>query len=145
MENYKRGFLPMRHWVNLSKKQSPKTDEQLRKMFDIPYASAVGSIHSKQDITADSSTDAEYIAALEAAKETVCMENYMQELVVVPSIAEPVVIFYDKNRAITYVKELRSHHISKHILIRYYLLKEMVGRVYVRMHRVTSAENITDY
>ncbi|KAK4384191.1 hypothetical protein Sango_3082400 [Sesamum angolense] len=131
MENYKRGFLPMRHWVKLSKKKSPKTDEQLRKMFDIPYASAVGSIQyvvqytrldfafalsvmsiyqlnggvvawkgSKQDITTDSSTDAEYIAALEAAKETVCMKNYMQELGVVPSITEPVVIFCDKNRAI---------------------------------------------
>ncbi|KAL0295123.1 UNVERIFIED_CONTAM: hypothetical protein Scaly_3109400 [Sesamum calycinum] len=55
---------------------------------------------SKQDITADSSTDAEYIAALEAAKETICMKNYMQELGVVPSVAEPVVIFCDKNRAI---------------------------------------------
>ncbi|KAL0445401.1 UNVERIFIED_CONTAM: hypothetical protein Slati_2262800 [Sesamum latifolium] len=44
MENSKRGFLPGRHGVELSKKQSPKTDEELRKIFDIPYASAVGSI-----------------------------------------------------------------------------------------------------
>ncbi|KAL0285238.1 UNVERIFIED_CONTAM: Retrovirus-related Pol polyprotein from transposon TNT 1-94 [Sesamum radiatum] len=44
MKNSKRGFLPMRHGVKLSKKQSPKIDEELRKMFDIPYASAVGSI-----------------------------------------------------------------------------------------------------
>ncbi|KAL0294631.1 UNVERIFIED_CONTAM: Retrovirus-related Pol polyprotein from transposon TNT 1-94 [Sesamum radiatum] len=44
MENSKRGFLPVRHGVKLSKKQSPKTNEELRKMFDIPYASTVGSI-----------------------------------------------------------------------------------------------------
>ncbi|KAL0416866.1 UNVERIFIED_CONTAM: hypothetical protein Slati_3518500 [Sesamum latifolium] len=44
MENSKRGFLPMRHGFKLSKKQSPKTDEELKKMSDIPYASAVGSI-----------------------------------------------------------------------------------------------------
>ncbi|KAL0439979.1 UNVERIFIED_CONTAM: Retrovirus-related Pol polyprotein from transposon TNT 1-94 [Sesamum latifolium] len=44
MENSKRGFLPVRHGVKLFKKQSPKTDEELRKIFDIPYASAVGSI-----------------------------------------------------------------------------------------------------
>ncbi|KAL0455059.1 UNVERIFIED_CONTAM: hypothetical protein Slati_0845100 [Sesamum latifolium] len=44
MENSRRGFLPMRHGLKLSKKQSPKTDEELRKMFDIPYASVVGSI-----------------------------------------------------------------------------------------------------
>ncbi|KAL0292091.1 UNVERIFIED_CONTAM: Retrovirus-related Pol polyprotein from transposon TNT 1-94 [Sesamum angustifolium] len=37
-------FLPMRHWVRMSKKQSPKTDEELKRMLDIPYASAVGII-----------------------------------------------------------------------------------------------------
>ncbi|KAL0413321.1 UNVERIFIED_CONTAM: hypothetical protein Sradi_1533800 [Sesamum radiatum] len=136
MENSKRGFLLVRHGVKLSKKQSRKTNEELRKMFDIPYASAVGSIQyvvectrldvafalsvrsryqacaggselilegysdacfqsdehdansqsgfvfklndgvvvwksSKQDTTADSTTEAEYIAASKAAKEAV--------------------------------------------------------------------------
>ncbi|KAL0463138.1 UNVERIFIED_CONTAM: hypothetical protein Slati_0201400 [Sesamum latifolium] len=44
MEHSKRGVLPMRHGIKLSKKQSPKTDEELKRMSDIPYASAVGSI-----------------------------------------------------------------------------------------------------
>ncbi|KAL0455213.1 UNVERIFIED_CONTAM: Retrovirus-related Pol polyprotein from transposon TNT 1-94 [Sesamum latifolium] len=44
MEHSKRGLLPMRHGIKLSKKQSPKTDEELTRMSDIPYASAVGSI-----------------------------------------------------------------------------------------------------
>ncbi|KAL0394786.1 UNVERIFIED_CONTAM: Retrovirus-related Pol polyprotein from transposon TNT 1-94 [Sesamum latifolium] len=44
MEHSKRGLLPMRHGIKLSKKQSPKTDEELKRMLDIPYASAVGSI-----------------------------------------------------------------------------------------------------
>ncbi|KAL0433625.1 UNVERIFIED_CONTAM: hypothetical protein Slati_2696800 [Sesamum latifolium] len=34
----------MRHVIKLSKKQSPKTDEELKRMLDIPYASAVGNI-----------------------------------------------------------------------------------------------------
>ncbi|KAL0420973.1 UNVERIFIED_CONTAM: Retrovirus-related Pol polyprotein from transposon TNT 1-94 [Sesamum latifolium] len=34
----------MRHKSKLSKKQSPKTDEKLERMSNIPYASAVGSI-----------------------------------------------------------------------------------------------------
>ncbi|KAL0427890.1 UNVERIFIED_CONTAM: Retrovirus-related Pol polyprotein from transposon TNT 1-94 [Sesamum latifolium] len=34
----------MRHRIKLSKKQSPKTDEELKRMSNIPYASAVGSI-----------------------------------------------------------------------------------------------------
>ncbi|KAL0455766.1 UNVERIFIED_CONTAM: Retrovirus-related Pol polyprotein from transposon TNT 1-94 [Sesamum latifolium] len=71
---------------------------------------------SKQDTTADSTTEAEYIVASEAAKEAVWMKNYIQELGVVPSIAEPVVIFCDNNGAIAQAKEPRSHHRSKHIL-----------------------------
>ncbi|KAL0386395.1 UNVERIFIED_CONTAM: hypothetical protein Slati_4558000 [Sesamum latifolium] len=43
LENSKRGF-SMRHVIKLSKKQSSKTDEELKRMSDIPYASAVGSI-----------------------------------------------------------------------------------------------------
>ncbi|KAL0284753.1 UNVERIFIED_CONTAM: Retrovirus-related Pol polyprotein from transposon TNT 1-94 [Sesamum angustifolium] len=147
--------------------------KELKRMLDIPYASAVGSIQyaaqctrhdtayalsvtrryqacareahwtavktilkylkrtkdvfllnggvvawksSKQDTTADSTTEAEYIAASEAAKEAIWMKNYIQELGVVPSIAEPVVILCDNNGAIAQEKEPRSHHRSKHIL-----------------------------
>ncbi|KAL0451228.1 UNVERIFIED_CONTAM: Retrovirus-related Pol polyprotein from transposon RE2 [Sesamum latifolium] len=99
---------------------------------------------SKQDTTADSTTEAEYIAASGAAKEAVLMKNYIQELGVVPSIAEPVVVFCDNNGAIVQAKEPRSHHRSKHILRRYHLLREMVERGDVRMDRVTSAENMAD-
>ncbi|KAL0427775.1 UNVERIFIED_CONTAM: hypothetical protein Slati_2952300 [Sesamum latifolium] len=44
MEHSKRGFLSMRHGVKFSKKQSPKTDEELKRISNIPYASAIGSI-----------------------------------------------------------------------------------------------------
>ncbi|KAL0293939.1 UNVERIFIED_CONTAM: hypothetical protein Sradi_6912700, partial [Sesamum radiatum] len=44
MENSKRGHLPMRHGIKLSKKQSPKTNKELKRMLDIPDASVVGSI-----------------------------------------------------------------------------------------------------
>ncbi|KAL0283100.1 UNVERIFIED_CONTAM: hypothetical protein Sradi_7240700, partial [Sesamum radiatum] len=44
MEKIKREFLPIRHVIKLSKKQSPKTNEELKRMSNIPYASAVGSI-----------------------------------------------------------------------------------------------------
>ncbi|KAL0392928.1 UNVERIFIED_CONTAM: hypothetical protein Sradi_2515600 [Sesamum radiatum] len=196
MEHSKRGFLPMIHGVKLSKKQSPKTDEELKRMLDIPYASALGSIHvcweahwtavktiltylrrtkdvflvygggelilesfsdaslqsddddaksqsgfvfklnsgvvawksSKQDTTADSTTEAESRATSEGPNEAVRIKNYIQELGVVPSITEPVVIFCDNNGAISQAKKSRSHHRSKHILRRYHSFREMVGR-----------------
>ncbi|KAL0453621.1 UNVERIFIED_CONTAM: hypothetical protein Slati_1340200 [Sesamum latifolium] len=63
-------------------------------------------------LPADSTMEAEYIVASEAAKEAVWMKNYIQELGVVPSIAEPVVIFCDNNGAIAQAREPRSHHHS---------------------------------
>ncbi|KAL0409640.1 UNVERIFIED_CONTAM: Copia protein [Sesamum radiatum] len=174
MEHSERGLLPMKHGIKLSKKQSPKTDEELKRMSNIPYASVVGSYSdasfqsddedaksqsdfvfklnggvvawksSKQDTTLNSTTEAEYIAASEAAKEAVWMKNYIQELGVVPSIAEPVVIFCDNNGAIAHAKESRSHHRSKQILRRYHLLREMVSRGNCKMDRVSSAENTAD-
>ena len=44
MENSKKGTLPFRHGVHLSKEQSPKTLEQKERMNRIPFASVVGSL-----------------------------------------------------------------------------------------------------
>ncbi|KAL0302565.1 UNVERIFIED_CONTAM: hypothetical protein Sangu_3093500 [Sesamum angustifolium] len=71
--------------------------------------------HSKQYTTTDSSTEAKYTAALEAANDAVWMQNEIQELGVVPSTVELVFIFYDNNGVIAQAKEPRSHHRSKHI------------------------------
>ncbi|KAL0462622.1 UNVERIFIED_CONTAM: Retrovirus-related Pol polyprotein from transposon RE1 [Sesamum latifolium] len=127
MKNSKRGFLPVRHGVKLSKKQSPKTDEELRKIFDIPYASAWAAY-----------------SMLCSAQGQMSLRFERNEHISVPSIVEPVVIFCDNNGAIAQAKEPRSHHRSKHILRRYHLVKEMVGRGDVRMDQVTSAENMAD-
>ncbi|KAL0352194.1 UNVERIFIED_CONTAM: Retrovirus-related Pol polyprotein from transposon TNT 1-94 [Sesamum calycinum] len=96
---------------------------------------------SKQDTTTDSTTKAEYIEASEATKEAVWMKNYIQDLGIVPSIVEPVVIFCDNNGATAQAKESRSYDKSKHILRHNHLLREMVGRGDVRVDRVTSTEN----
>ena len=44
MQNSKKGFLPFRHGVSLSKEQCPKTPEEIESMKAVPYASAVGSL-----------------------------------------------------------------------------------------------------
>ncbi|KAL0413248.1 UNVERIFIED_CONTAM: hypothetical protein Sradi_1526500 [Sesamum radiatum] len=60
----------------------------------------------------DSTTKVEYIAVSKAAKEVVWIKNYIQELGVVPSIVEPVVLFCDNNGAIAQANEPRSDHRS---------------------------------
>nr|CAD1817068.1 unnamed protein product [Ananas comosus var. bracteatus] len=44
MENSKRGMVPLRHGIHLSKTMSPKTPEERSHMSRIPYASAIGSL-----------------------------------------------------------------------------------------------------
>ena len=44
MEQSKKGFLPVRHGIHLSKSMGPKTPEEIRQMNTIPYASAIGSL-----------------------------------------------------------------------------------------------------
>ena len=64
---------------------------------------------SKQDIVADSTTEVEYIAASDVAKEAVWIKNFIFRLGVVPSITNPVDVYCDNNGAIAQAKESRSH------------------------------------
>ena len=75
---------------------------------------------SKQATVADSTTEAEYIAASDAAKEAVWLKKFIGELGVVPSIANPIALYCDNNGAIAQAKEPRSHQRSKHILRKFH-------------------------
>ncbi|CAL9021041.1 unnamed protein product, partial [Prunus brigantina] len=44
MEQSKKGLLPVRHGLHLSKNMCPKTPEEIQQMSKIPYASAIGSL-----------------------------------------------------------------------------------------------------
>ena len=44
MQNAKKGLLPTRHGIVLSKEQCPKTPQEEEDMRRVPYASAVGSL-----------------------------------------------------------------------------------------------------
>ncbi|KAL2249861.1 UNVERIFIED_CONTAM: Copia protein [Sesamum indicum] len=62
----------MGHGIKMSKKQSPKTDEELKRMSDIPYASAVGTIQyvvqcARPDIAYALSVTSRYQACIEDA------------------------------------------------------------------------------
>ncbi|KAK4381427.1 Retrovirus-related Pol polyprotein from transposon TNT 1-94 [Sesamum angolense] len=90
-------------------------DDDAKSQLDFVFKLNGGVVawkNSKQATTADSTIEAEYIAASKPAKELVSL-----------------------------AKELRSYHRSKHTLRRYYLHRETVSRGDVRMDRVSSAEN----
>ena len=64
---------------------------------------------SKQDTTADSTTEVEYITAVDAAKEGVWMKKFITDLGVVLDNEELISLYYDNNGAITQIREPGSH------------------------------------
>ena len=99
---------------------------------------------SKQQTVADSTTEAEYIAASEAAKEAVWIKKFVTELGVVPSVLDPVILFCDNNGAIAQSREPRSHHRSEHILRRFHLIREIIDRGDVNVCKIPTDDNIVD-
>ena len=105
---------------------------------------AVSWKSAKQSTVADSTTEAEYLAAAEAAKEGVWIKKFVEELGVVPSIAKPVALYCDNSGAIAQAKEPRDHHKSKHVLRKFHLLREIVERGDIEICKVHTDDNIAD-
>ncbi|KAJ9536490.1 hypothetical protein OSB04_un000327 [Centaurea solstitialis] len=99
---------------------------------------------SKQDTIADSSTEAEYIAASDAAKEAVWLKNFLSDLRVVASVSRPIEILCDNSGAVAQAKEPREHHKSRHVLRKYHLIREIIGRGDVRICKIPTEENVAD-
>jgi hypothetical protein len=99
---------------------------------------------SKQDTVADSTTEAEYIAASEAAKEAVWIRKFVSELGVVPSASCLVDLYCDNSSAIALAKEPRSHKKSRHILRNYHLICHFIERGDVKVCKVHKDSNVVD-
>ena len=62
----------------------------------------------------------------------------------VPSIVDPVPLYCDTNGAIAQANEPQSHQRSKHVLIRYQMIKEIINIRDVVIEKVPSDHNIVD-
>ena len=76
---------------------------------------------SKQKTVADSTMEAEYVAASEASKEAVWIKQFLEDLGVVPSALDPVEIYCDNSGAVAQAREPSSHHKTRHIEHKYKL------------------------
>ncbi|TYK04838.1 gag/pol protein [Cucumis melo var. makuwa] len=205
MQNSKKGLLPYKYGIHLSKEQCSKTPQEVEDMINIPYASAVGSLmyamlctrldicysvgivsryqsnlerdhwtavknilkylrrtkdymllygskdliltgytdsdfqtdknarkstsisvftlnggavvwrSIKQSCTADSTMEAEYVAACEVAKEVVWLKKFLTDLKVAPNMHQPITLYCDNSGVVANSQEPRSHKRGKHI------------------------------
>ncbi|XP_070039999.1 secreted RxLR effector protein 161-like [Nicotiana tomentosiformis] len=98
----------------------------------------------KKTCIADSTMEAEYVEASEAAKEAVWLGNFLRELGVVPSIQAPITLYCDNSGAVANLKEPRSHKRAKHIERKYHLIREIVQRGDVVVTKIASENNLAD-
>jgi hypothetical protein len=105
---------------------------------------AVSWKSSKQDTVADSTIEAEYIAASEAAKEAVWIGKFVSDLGVVPSASNPVDLYCDNSGVVALAKEPRTTNKSRHILRKYHLIRNFVERGDVKVCKVHTDSNVAD-
>ena len=92
----------------------------------------------------DSVCEVEYISASDATKEVVWLWKFIIKLRVVPFIDGLVLLYYDSSSAIAQTKESKSHHRTKHVLHRYYLVWEIVNRSDVELQKIDGKKNLAD-
>ncbi|KAM2871516.1 hypothetical protein FF1_019150 [Malus domestica] len=105
---------------------------------------AVSWKSKKQSVIADSTTEAEYVAAAEAGKETFWMMKFIAELGVVPTITSPVTLYCDNNGAIAQAKEPRAHQKNKHIDRRFNIIRRYAAEGKINILKIASADNVAD-
>ncbi|KAM1529835.1 hypothetical protein ACFX1Z_018995 [Malus domestica] len=105
---------------------------------------AVSWKSKKQNVIADSTTEAEYVAATEANKEAFWMKKFITELGVVPTITSPVTLYCDNSGAIAQAKEPRAHQKNKHFDRRFNIIRRYVAEGKVNILKVASADNVAD-
>ena len=97
----------------------------------------------KQKCVSDSTMEAEYVAASEAAKEAVWLRNFLMDLDVIPGLPKIITIYCDNSGAVANSKEPRVHKASKHIERKYHLIRDIVKREVV-VTKIASADNLAD-
>ena len=105
---------------------------------------AVSWRSAKQRCIADSTMEAEYVAASEAAKEAVWFKNYLMDLDVVPGLPKSIIVYCDNSGAVANSKEPRTHKATKHIERKYHVIREIVRRGDVLIEKIGTADNLAD-
>ena len=96
----------------------------------------------KQRVAAQSSCEAEYVAATIVASHGVWLERLLAEMV--EREPEKVMLFVDNKAAISLCNNPVHHERSKHIDIRYHFIRECVEEGKVKVKHVASNDQLAD-
>ncbi|GJX13516.1 retrotransposon protein, putative, ty1-copia subclass [Tanacetum coccineum] len=99
---------------------------------------------SKQSTTAMFATEAEYIAASEAAMEAVWIRKFISGLGIVPTINEPIRMFCDNSAALHFANEPGVQKGARHYHRRYHYVRESIELGEIKFLKVHTDENLAD-
>ena len=98
----------------------------------------------KQSCITDSTIEAEYVAACEAAKEAVWLKKFLSNLGVVRMEQVPITLFCNNSGAVAQSKDPRNHKKGKHIERKYHIIQDIVARGNVVVAKIDIANNLVD-
>ena len=97
---------------------------------------------AKQDCVAQSSTESEYVSAAEATKSILWMRDLLFEMGL--EQREPTVLYIDNQSAIAQANNPEDRRRSKHIGVRYHLVRESVESGIIRTEHARTDMQIAD-
>ncbi len=90
------------------------------------------------------STEAEYMAATEAAKEAIWIKSFVNDLGIANYQLGSIQLYVDNASAIKLSKNPEFHQRTKHIAIRHYFVRECVEDGYIQIIWIKGTENLAD-
>jgi hypothetical protein len=104
--------------------------------------SAIMWTSRRQATVASSTIEAEYVAVSEAAREAVWLRGLLDKLGVAPK--DPTPLWCDNQGAIRLARNPGMHRRTKHIAIRWHLIRELIEDGVVRLGYVPTASQVAD-
>ena len=99
----------------------------------------------KQSITAQSSTEAEYVAVSEAAKQAIWIRHFLYAIGKgMTYCSSPTTLFEDNQGAIKIADNPVNHPRTKHIAVRYHAIRDHVNNGEIRLEYLSTERMIAD-
>nr|GEW24688.1 hypothetical protein [Tanacetum cinerariifolium] len=164
--------------LKLSKSQGATTPAEMKRMQNVPYASAVGSImyamrctrpdfaftqnvtsrfqqnpgDLKRELRVSCYTDAGYLTDVDDLKSQIGYvfvlnggAKILSGLGVVPTIEEPISMYFDNTGAIAIANESRITKGARHFYAKVHYLREVIEFGDIKLEKVHTYENLADH
>lgn len=96
----------------------------------------------KQTLVTTSTTEAEYVAACDGAKETVWLRNLLCDVGCI--LVEPTVLYEDNNSCISQTENPLHHKRTKHIDVYYHYTRQMVEERVLILEKIDTSDQLAD-